>query len=82
VDETYKMLGREHQRDLEREAAKRALASRLPGRAGLILHGLAWFRRTAMWRGGEAGTNVGDVGEPRPVKANSREHPAVSLEKT
>jgi hypothetical protein len=28
VDETFRMLGREHQADLEREAAKRSLADR------------------------------------------------------
>lgn len=30
MDETYRMLGREHQADLDREAARCSLASRLP----------------------------------------------------
>ena len=30
VDETYRMLGREHDADLEREAARRRLAAQLP----------------------------------------------------
>jgi hypothetical protein len=30
MDETYRMLGREHQADLDREAARRSLASQLP----------------------------------------------------
>ena len=30
MDETYRMLGREHQADLDREAARRTLASELP----------------------------------------------------
>ena len=32
MDEMYRMLGREHQADLDREARKHALASRLPSR--------------------------------------------------
>jgi hypothetical protein len=30
MDETYRMLGREHDADLEREAARRRLAAQLP----------------------------------------------------
>ena len=30
MDETYRMLGREHEADLEREAARRRLAAELP----------------------------------------------------
>ena len=30
MDETYRMLGREHDADLEREAARRRLAAELP----------------------------------------------------
>jgi hypothetical protein len=47
VDEIYKMLGREHQADLDREASKRALVSSLPSRPGLTQHAVAWFRRLA-----------------------------------
>jgi hypothetical protein len=41
MDETYRMLGREHQADLEREAGRRALAdrarpSREPWRPGVF----------------------------------------------
>jgi hypothetical protein len=32
MEETYRMLGREHQADLDREASTRALASLLPAR--------------------------------------------------
>jgi hypothetical protein len=35
VHETYRMLGREHEADLEREAARRALGALLPARARL-----------------------------------------------
>jgi hypothetical protein len=35
MDETYRMLGREHEADLEREAARRALAAALPARTPL-----------------------------------------------
>jgi hypothetical protein len=32
MDETYRMLGREHQADLDREAARRSLASQMARR--------------------------------------------------
>jgi hypothetical protein len=35
MHETYRMLGREHEADLEREAARRALGALLPAR-GLL----------------------------------------------
>jgi hypothetical protein len=35
MDETYRMLGREHDADLEREAARRRLAAQLP-RSGRV----------------------------------------------
>jgi hypothetical protein len=35
MHETYRMLGREHEADLEREASRRALKALLPARAPL-----------------------------------------------
>jgi hypothetical protein len=35
MDETYRMLGREHDLNLEREAGRRRLAAQLPRRARL-----------------------------------------------
>jgi hypothetical protein len=61
VDETYKMLGREHQADLDREASKRALASRLPSRPGLTRRAVVWFGRLAARRADAANANVGDA---------------------
>jgi hypothetical protein len=53
MDETYRMLGREHDLNLEREAHRRRLAAQLPRRARLrSLSGLplatARFRRSML----------------------------------
>ena len=49
MDETYRMLAKAHHDDLDREAARRALAAKLPNRAGIVpraLTPLARVRRT------------------------------------
>jgi hypothetical protein len=46
----YKMLGREHQADLDREASKRALAASLPSRPRLTQRAVAWLRQLATRR--------------------------------
>jgi hypothetical protein len=50
VDEIYKMLGREHQADLDREASNRALASRLAARPGLTQYAVTRFWQFATRR--------------------------------
>jgi hypothetical protein len=67
VDEIYKMLGREHQADLDREASRRALASSLLGRPGLTQHAVAWFRRLATGHppAGEASMRAATEAHPR-----------------
>jgi hypothetical protein len=66
MDEIYKMLGREHQADLDREASKRALASNQPCRPGLTQHAVAWFRRLATRRPAAGDASVGAAeAEPR-----------------
>jgi hypothetical protein len=67
VDEIYKMLGREHQADLDREASKHALASSLPGRPGPTQNAVAWFRRLATRRpaAGDASVRRAAEAEPR-----------------
>lgn len=69
MDEMYRMLGREHQADLDREASKHALASRLPSRRpGLTRQALTHFWRLAT-RTDTGGANVGDAAGPRRVNA-------------
>ena len=67
MDEAFKMLGREHQADLDREASKRALAAQLPKRRGLTQHAVAWFRRLATRHSaaGEASVGAAAKAEPR-----------------
>jgi hypothetical protein len=48
MDETYRMLGREHQADLEREAERRAAAALLPPRAPLTKQAADSLRRMAL----------------------------------
>ena len=48
MDETYRMLGREHEADLEREAARRSLEALLPRRAPVTEEVAASLRRMAM----------------------------------
>jgi hypothetical protein len=48
MDESYRMLGREHQADLEREAARRALGALLPARAPLTKQAADSLRRIAL----------------------------------
>jgi hypothetical protein len=61
VDEMYRMLGREHQADLDREARKHDLASRLPSRRpGLTRQALTRFWRLATRRDAR-GANVVDA---------------------
>ncbi len=61
MDEMYRMLGREHQADLDREASKHALASRLPSRRpGLTRQALTHFWWLAT-RTDTGGANVGDA---------------------
>jgi hypothetical protein len=43
MEETYRMLGREHQADLDREASTRALASLLPARPPIATRAVEWF---------------------------------------
>ena len=43
MEETYRMLGREHQADLDREASTRALASRLPARPPMATRAVECF---------------------------------------
>jgi hypothetical protein len=50
MHETYRMLGREHEADLEREAARRALGALLPGRAPLTKRAAASLRRMVLRR--------------------------------
>lgn len=71
MDEIYKMLGREHQADLDREASKRALASSLPCRPGLTQHAVAWFRRLARRRPAAGDASVGAVLKPSRVGPRS-----------
>jgi hypothetical protein len=57
VDETYRMLGREHDADLEREAARRRLAAQLPRsgrlrRRSALAVPVAAFRRLLLERRG------------------------------
>ena len=47
MDETYRMLGSEHEADLEREAARRALAALLPTRPPLTKRAANRRRRIA-----------------------------------
>ena len=48
MDETYRMLGREHEADLEREAARRALEALLPPRAPVTKQVAASLRGMVM----------------------------------
>jgi hypothetical protein len=48
--ETYRMLGREHEADLEREAARRALGALLPARPPLTQRTAASLRRIVLRR--------------------------------
>jgi hypothetical protein len=48
--ETYRMLGREHEADLEREAARRALEALLPARPPLMHRVHASLRRIVLRR--------------------------------
>jgi hypothetical protein len=73
VDEMYKMLGREHQADLDREASKHALASSLPSRPGLRQRAVAWLRQLATLRTAAANAKVGDSAQPQPVEVTSPE---------
>jgi hypothetical protein len=66
MDEIYKMLGREHQADLDREASKRALASNLPCHPGLTQHAVAWFRRLATRPPAAGDASVGAAAEAEP----------------
>lgn len=71
MDEIYRMLGREHQEDLDREASKRALASSLPGRPGLTQHAVAWFRRLATRRPAAGDASVGGADPRQPEVAEA-----------
>jgi hypothetical protein len=50
MHETYRMLGREHEADLEREAARRALGALLPARPPLTKRAAASLRRIVLRR--------------------------------
>jgi hypothetical protein len=50
MHETYRMLGREHEADLEREAARRALGALLPTRPPLTNRAAASLRRIVLRR--------------------------------
>jgi hypothetical protein len=50
MDETYRMLGREHEADLKREAARRALGALLPARPPFAKRAAASLRRIVMRR--------------------------------
>ncbi len=50
MHETYRMLGREHEADLEREAARRALAALLPAQPPLTKRAVASLRRIVIRR--------------------------------
>lgn len=82
MDEIYKMLGREHQADLDREASKRALASSLPCHPGLMQHAVAWFRRLATRRPAEGDASVGAAAEAEPRQPEVAEAGEGSLAKT
>jgi hypothetical protein len=53
MHETYRMLGREHEADLEREAARRALGALLPARPPLTKRAAASLRRIGPGRPGQ-----------------------------
>ncbi len=48
MHETYRMLGREHEADLEREAARRALGALLPARPPLTKRAAASLRQIVL----------------------------------
>ncbi len=50
MHETYRMLGREHEADLEREAARRALGALLPARPPVTKRAAASLRRIVLRR--------------------------------
>ena len=50
MHETYRMLGREHEADLEREAARRALGALLLARPPLTKRAAALLRRIVLRR--------------------------------
>jgi hypothetical protein len=73
VDEQYRMLGREHQADLEREADRRRLAAEARGtRPGLTGRWLTWtlgwlgekVSDTRTWRLRSRPTRASDAGVP------------------
>jgi hypothetical protein len=50
MHETYRMLGREHEADLEREAARSALGALLPARPPVTKRAAASLRRIVLRR--------------------------------
>jgi hypothetical protein len=67
MHETYRMLGREHEADLEREAARRALGALLPARPPLTKRAAASLCRVVLRR------RVQPVRPHRPDVVPSRE---------